>query len=173
MHPDSITEVSFVIGDLFSFFFSCPFFVVLCFQPIVLHGIQFPFSCANFKWSFFFKIELITIGPGFCLLVFFFRVSRVLPWSCIGGPYLLFILILCLWLPFLSQIKCTNPNQGCWLMKSVYSSRLTHVRLSYVVPNAWSQVSWLTKSLFPSVLAQLGSMSSVVPRAWSQVSWLN
>ena len=144
MRPDSITEVSFVIGDFFSLFFSCPFFVVLCFQPIVLCGIQFLFSCANFKWAFLsFKIEPITIWPGFCLSVVFCRGSRVLPWSCIGGPYVLFILILCRWLRFLSQIKCANPNRGSWLTKSVYSSRLIHLRLSYVVPNACSQVFWV------------------------------
>ena len=39
---------------------------------------------------------------------------------------------------------------------------------------AWSQVSWLTKSLVPSVLAQLRSLLSGLnfSRAWSQVSWL-
>lgn len=121
------------------------------------------------------------------MFVFFFRVSWVLPWSCISGPYLLFILILCLWLPFLSQIKCANPNQGCWLTKSVYSSRLTHLRLSYVVPSVLAHkepvpkcsgsirkyVVCCPKSLVPSVLAQLGSLLSVVPIAWSQVSWLD
>ena len=148
-------------GFLF-FFFLVPFllFFVLSQLFFVGYSSRFLVPISN-RLFFFFKIEPITIWPGFCLLVLFCRGSRVLPWSCIGGPYLLFILILCLWLPFLSQIKCTNPNQESWLTKSVYSSRLTHLRL-----RMWSQmpvpqcsgsirksVVCCPKSLVPSILA--------------------